>query len=231
MGVGRVFRVGGAQAVAAMAFGTETIPRVDVICGPGNAYVMEAKRQVYGSGGHRQPGRAQRSADRGRRTAWPPTGWPPTCWRRRSTAAGRRRCWWPRSRRCAVAVQEALVHADGAGNCARAPAGGRRVARGGGRVRPAVRPSSRRRARTSWHSRPQWSTPTRPSTWRYSWPIRAAFFPGCGRRGLSSWATTRDGLRRLCGGEQPRAAHRRFGPLLFAPVGATPSCAGRRTWR
>jgi histidinol dehydrogenase len=51
MGVERVFRVGGAQAVAAMAYGTETIPRVDVICGPGNAYVMEAKRQVYGTVG------------------------------------------------------------------------------------------------------------------------------------------------------------------------------------
>jgi histidinol dehydrogenase len=51
MGVERVFRVGGAQAIAAMAYGTETVPRVDVICGPGNAYVMEAKRQVYGRGG------------------------------------------------------------------------------------------------------------------------------------------------------------------------------------
>lgn len=51
MGVRRVFRVGGAQAVAAMAFGTETVPRVDVICGPGNAYVMEAKRQVFGAAG------------------------------------------------------------------------------------------------------------------------------------------------------------------------------------
>lgn len=51
MGVGKVFRVGGAQAIAAMAFGTKTVPRVDVICGPGNAYVMEAKRQVYGSVG------------------------------------------------------------------------------------------------------------------------------------------------------------------------------------
>lgn len=48
MGIDRVFRAGGAQAVAAMAYGTGTIPRVDVICGPGNAYVMEAKRQVYG---------------------------------------------------------------------------------------------------------------------------------------------------------------------------------------
>lgn len=51
MGIKRVFRVGGAQAIAAMAFGTETVPQVDVICGPGNAYVMEAKRQVYGSVG------------------------------------------------------------------------------------------------------------------------------------------------------------------------------------
>jgi histidinol dehydrogenase len=48
MGVSQVFKVGGAQAIAAMAYGTETIPRVDVICGPGNAYVLEAKRQVYG---------------------------------------------------------------------------------------------------------------------------------------------------------------------------------------
>ncbi len=51
MGIDRVFRVGGAQAVAAMAYGTETIPQVDVICGPGNAYVMEAKRQVFGAVG------------------------------------------------------------------------------------------------------------------------------------------------------------------------------------
>ncbi len=51
MGIERVFRAGGAQAIAALAYGTETIPRVDVICGPGNAYVMEAKRQVYGAVG------------------------------------------------------------------------------------------------------------------------------------------------------------------------------------
>lgn len=51
VGVSRVFGVGGAQAIAAMAYGTETVPKVDVICGPGNAYVMEAKRQVYGAVG------------------------------------------------------------------------------------------------------------------------------------------------------------------------------------
>ena len=47
-GVDRVFTIGGAQAVAALAYGTETIPRVDIITGPGNAYVATAKRMVYG---------------------------------------------------------------------------------------------------------------------------------------------------------------------------------------
>ena len=47
-GVDRVFKVGGAQAVAALAYGTETLPRVDKIVGPGNAFVAEAKRQVFG---------------------------------------------------------------------------------------------------------------------------------------------------------------------------------------
>jgi histidinol dehydrogenase len=46
--VDRVFTIGGAQAVAAMAFGTETVPAVDKIVGPGNLYVAEAKRQVFG---------------------------------------------------------------------------------------------------------------------------------------------------------------------------------------
>ena len=47
-GVDRIFKVGGAQAVAALAYGTETVPRVDKIVGPGNAFVAEAKRQVFG---------------------------------------------------------------------------------------------------------------------------------------------------------------------------------------
>jgi histidinol dehydrogenase len=50
-GVTRVFRVGGAQAVAALAFGTATVPRVDKIVGPGNRWVAEAKRQVMGQVG------------------------------------------------------------------------------------------------------------------------------------------------------------------------------------
>ena len=47
-GVNEVYRMGGAQAIAALAYGTESVPRVDVIVGPGNAYVTEAKRQVAG---------------------------------------------------------------------------------------------------------------------------------------------------------------------------------------
>lgn len=47
-GVTRIFKVGGAQAIGALAFGTESIPRVDKITGPGNAFVAEAKKQVFG---------------------------------------------------------------------------------------------------------------------------------------------------------------------------------------
>lgn len=47
-GVGRVFKIGGAQAVAALAYGTESVPAVDKIVGPGNRFVAEAKKQVFG---------------------------------------------------------------------------------------------------------------------------------------------------------------------------------------
>lgn len=50
-GVDRVIGIGGAQAVAALAFGTQSVPRVDKIVGPGNVYVAEAKRQVFGQVG------------------------------------------------------------------------------------------------------------------------------------------------------------------------------------
>lgn len=51
VGIDEIYRVGGAQAVAALAYGTETIKPVDMIVGPGNAYVAEAKRQVFGKVG------------------------------------------------------------------------------------------------------------------------------------------------------------------------------------
>ncbi len=47
-GVDKIFKLGGAQAIAALAYGTETVPRVDKIVGPGNAFVAEAKKQVFG---------------------------------------------------------------------------------------------------------------------------------------------------------------------------------------
>ena len=50
-GITEIYRIGGAQAVAALAFGTETVAPVDMIVGPGNAFVAEAKRQVYGKVG------------------------------------------------------------------------------------------------------------------------------------------------------------------------------------
>ncbi len=48
-GVDKIFKVGGAQAIAALAYGTETVPKVDKIVGPGNAFVAEAKKQVFGT--------------------------------------------------------------------------------------------------------------------------------------------------------------------------------------
>jgi histidinol dehydrogenase len=50
-GVDRIFKAGGAQAIAALAYGTQTIPKVDVIAGPGNIYVTLAKKEVYGAVG------------------------------------------------------------------------------------------------------------------------------------------------------------------------------------
>jgi histidinol dehydrogenase len=49
LGINEVYRIGGAQSIAALAYGTATIPRVQKIVGPGNAYVQSAKRQVYGT--------------------------------------------------------------------------------------------------------------------------------------------------------------------------------------
>src|SRR5205823_11345858 len=50
-GVDHVFRAGGVQGIAAMAYGTETIPRVDKVCGPGNIFVTLAKKKLFGEVG------------------------------------------------------------------------------------------------------------------------------------------------------------------------------------
>ena len=90
-GVDRIFRVGGAQAVAALAFGTRTIPKVDKIVGPGNIFVATAKRMVFGevnidsiAGPSEILLLADDSAD--------PCMLPPTCCRRRNMTNWRRRC-------------------------------------------------------------------------------------------------------------------------------------------
>jgi histidinol dehydrogenase len=64
-GVDTVYRIGGAQAVAAMAYGTETIAPVDKITGPGNAYVAAAKRRVFGGGHRHDRGALGNPRDRG----------------------------------------------------------------------------------------------------------------------------------------------------------------------
>ena len=90
-GVDEIYRVGGAQAVAALAYGTATIAPVDKIVGPGNAYVAEAKRQVFGRVGIDMIAGPVRDPDRRRRPWSTRTGSPPTCSRRPSMTSARRR--------------------------------------------------------------------------------------------------------------------------------------------
>jgi len=87
-GVDRVFLVGGAQAIAALAYGTETVPRVDKIAGPGNAYVTAAKRLVYGDVGIDMiagPTEVVIAADASAKPSW----WQRICSRRPSTTCCR----------------------------------------------------------------------------------------------------------------------------------------------
>ncbi len=83
-GITEIYRIGGAQAVGALAYGTATIAPVDKIVGPGNAYVAAAKRQVFGTVGIDMiagPSEVLIVAD----AANDPSGSPPTCWPRPST--------------------------------------------------------------------------------------------------------------------------------------------------
>ena len=84
-GITEVYRIGGAQAIAAMAFGTTTVPRVDVIAGPGNAYVAEAKRQVAGWSGWPRPSPGLRRSWWWRAPMHHPSSPPSTWWSKRST--------------------------------------------------------------------------------------------------------------------------------------------------
>jgi histidinol dehydrogenase len=91
-GVSRAFAIGGAQAIAALAYGTVTVPAVDKICGPGNAYVAAAKRRVFGVVGIDMIAGASEIlviADGSANPDW--SRW--TSFRRLSTTSWRRRCW------------------------------------------------------------------------------------------------------------------------------------------
>ena len=91
-GAHRVFRVGGAQAVAALAYGTETIPRVDKIVGPGNVYVAAAKRLVFGQVDIDSIAGPSEVLLLGGRVGRSRATWPRTCCPKRSTTSWRRRC-------------------------------------------------------------------------------------------------------------------------------------------
>ena len=65
-GADYLFKVGGPWAVAGMAYGTASMPKVDKIVGPGNKYVTAAKMAVFGNSGYRLSGRTERGPDRGR---------------------------------------------------------------------------------------------------------------------------------------------------------------------
>jgi histidinol dehydrogenase len=94
-GVDRVFTLGGAQAVAALAYGTQTIPQVDKIVGPGNAYVASRQAARLRRGRHRHGGRPVGGADHRRRFRPTRTGWRWTSSPRPSTTS------WP-SRSCSA---------------------------------------------------------------------------------------------------------------------------------
>ena len=210
--------MGGAQAIAALAYGTESVRPVDMIVGPGNAWVQEAKRQVAGRrrASTASPGRASSSW-------WQPPAPTPswsrsTCWPRPSTARTR---WWSRSRRTRRC-------------CARSATRSRRWPASG---RPSPPPCAR------W-SRP----PTRGRAVELADAIapehieligeEAEAFAGSGARGRLRLRRPgrRDRVRRLRRGLQPRAAHGgrravRVGPRrghLPAPDGAGIVSARRR---
>ncbi len=88
-GADEIYVLGGVQAVAAMALGTESIAPVDMIVGPGNAYVAESKRQLFGRVGIDLLAGPDRDADHRRRLASTAKSAPPTCSARPSTARPR----------------------------------------------------------------------------------------------------------------------------------------------
>ena len=178
-GVDVVYRVGGAQAIAALAYGTETIAAVDVIVGPGNAYVAEAKRQVAADVGIDGLRGAVGGRDR----------------RRRADAAGAGRGRPARAGRARTGRRRRADHL-GRGARRRGRARARHAARGAparddgteadaARRRPA---RARRRARAGDRTPP---TRSRPSTSSSCAPTRSSSCRSCATRARCSSAPTR----------------------------------------
>ncbi len=208
-GVDVVYRVGGAQAIAALAYGTETIAAVDVIVGPGTAYTAEAKRQVRRcrrrSTATRARPRLRSSPTRRRRPCWSP----PTCSPRPSTgpadrrrsSRGTRRSRARSSASCALRLAHRRDDAEGRSRAA----GGVLLVDG-----PA---QAMRRRRTRSHPS------TSSSMCADAEDARAAG----SQRGRGVRRDRRiGGDRRLRGGCQPRACP------PAAPLGYTDRAAGRR---
>ena len=226
-GVDEIYRVGGAQAVAALAYGTETIAPVAKIVGPGNAYVAAAKRQVFGTVGIDMiagpvrgagPRRQQRQSRLDRRR---PAG-AGRARRGRAVDPDHRRCRARRRRR----DRRSTAQLD--------DAAARRDRR---RVAGAISAPSSWCARSTRRCR--WSTASRPSIWRSTTADAerlAGEDPQC-RRDLPRRAHA-GGDRRLCRRLQPRAADGALGALLVGPRRARlheahldPANAGRSSSR
>ena len=206
-GIDTVYRIGGAQAIAAMAFGTETIRAVDKITGPGNAWVAAAKRRVFGRVGIDMiagPSEVLVIADR----------------RERPGLAGARPDGAGRARR--------LGAVDPRHRRRRLRPGGR----GGGRGAPgdagaAARSPGRAGARTARSSRSatgtrpwRWRTASRRSTCRSDGRRRGAGAPGAPCRCDLHRGLHPRGDRRLCRRAEPRAADGALGALLLRALGA-----------
>ena len=213
-GADEVYAIGGAQAIAALALGTETIAPVDVIAGPGNRYVQEAKRQLVGRGRDRRD-RRPLGADGDRRRRRPTPSWS------RSTSAPRpstapTACWSPpRSRRrSSTRSQEQVERARGRARASRTR-----------RWRWSRCRTPRRRVALANAIAPEHlELVTRGRRAAGRARSRTAGCVFVGERGA-------DRLRRLRRRLQPRAAHRRRRPLPGAARARRRSGAGSRRSR
>ena len=176
-GVDRVFRVGGAQAVAALAYGTETVPQVDKIVGPGNAFVAEAKRQVFGQVAIDMiagPSEILVVSDGKSDPKWMAADLLSQAEHDRLATA--------------ILITDSMALARGRAGRGRAPAGCPPARGDSPRGHRGKRQDNRHR-----HASPRrwrWPTPSRPSTWSWRWTSPSPGWAWSGTRAASSSAAT-----------------------------------------